>query len=204
MKIKVFFLLVFLFFLLNLRSIFAVYEKDRYCEQIDSQSRLHNVTQTFIPTKNNIAKIDVNLRKGRDSDFTVFILLKNCDGEILGTSSSLDSSQMIKHIYRFEWYEFNFTSPIEVIPNNKYEINLICKGDCGRLSTTEDQIAYTYTSKDDCDPTGYMNFCNGIQKQDLSFRTYYDTEYKPKRNDFLFVLIIPVFIFVFLLLRRRR
>jgi hypothetical protein len=206
MRIKVFFLLVFLFLLLNLKLISAVYERDRYCEQINFQSRLNNVTQTFIPTKNNIVKIDVNLRKGRDSDFTIVILLKDCDGEVLGTSSTLDSSQMIKHKYTFEWYKFNFTSPVEVTPNKKYEINLICEGDCGRLSTTEDQIAYTYTNEDDCDPTGYMNVCNGTQKQDLSFRTYYDTEYEPKKSEnFPFILIIiPVVIIVFLLLRSRR
>ena len=206
MRIKTFFLLVFLLFLtLNLRPISAIYEKDRYCEQTGFQSRLYNVTQTFTPTKNNIAKITVNLRKGRDSDFMIFIQLKDCDCNVLGTSSSLKSSQMIKHKYTFEWYEFNFTPLVEVNPNQKYEINLICEGDCGRLSTAEDQIAYTYTNDDDCDHTGYMNICKGAQKQDLSYRTYYDTEYKPKKSDdFPFILIIvSIALILFFLLRRR-
>lgn len=205
MRIKTFLLLVFLISLLNLKPISAAYEKDRCCEQMNFQSGLNNVTQTLTPTKNNIVKIAVNLRKGRDSDFKIFIRLKDCNGEVLGTSSSLDSSKMIKHKYTFEWYEFNFTPSVEITPNKKYEINLICEGDCGRLLTTEDEIAYTYTNDDDCDSTGYKNVCDGAQKQDLSFRTYYDTEYEPKTpSDFpIILIIIPVAVILFFFLRRR-
>jgi len=205
MKIKKFFPSVFIVFVFfNVELILAIYEKDRYCEQTNFQSELNSVTQTFIPSKNNIAKIAVNLRRGRDSDFIIFIRLKDCNGEILGTSSKLNSSKMIRHSYTFEWYEFDFNPPVEVTPNQKYEINLICEGDCGRLKTVEDQIAFTYTNNDDCDPTGYFNVCNGTQLQDLSYRTYYDTEYKPKEtfNPYIILILIPVILVLFLLLRR--
>jgi len=205
MKMKEFLLLIFfMFVLLNLELILAVNEMDRYCNETNFQSELTSVTQTFTPSKNNIAKIAVNLRRGRDSDFIVFIQLKDCNGEILGTSSKLNSSQMIRHSYTFEWYEFDFKPPVEVTPNQKYEINLVCEGDCGRLKTVGDQIAFTYTNNDDCDSTGYLGDCNGTQHQDLSYRTYYDTEYKPKEifNPYIILIIIPLILVLFLLLRR--
>lgn len=205
MRIKEFFLSIFLVFLfLNVKLILAIYEKDRYCEKTNFQSKLTSVTQTFTPTKDNIAKIAVNLRKGRNSDFTIFIRLKDCNGEVLGTSSSLNSSQMIKHKYTFEWYEFNFTQPVRVSPSQKYEINLVCEGDCGRLSIVEDQIAFTYTNDDDCDPTGYLGGCEKGLLQDLSYKTYYDTEYKPKEtfNFYYILIIIPIILILFFLRRR--
>lgn len=206
MKIKKFFLSIFLSSLLfNMELILAIYEKDRYCEQTNFQSELNSVTQTFTPTKNNIAKIEVNLRKGRNSNFTIYIKLKDCKGKILGTSPKLNSSQMIRHSYTFEWYEFDFKPPIRVTPNQKYEINLVCEGDCGRLKIVEDQVSFTYTNNDDCDPTGHLGECEKGVPQDLSYRTFYDTEYKPKEtfNLYFILIIIPVILVLFFTLRRR-
>lgn len=150
-----------------------LYEKDNSCEETNFQSELNSVTQTFIPTRDNIAKIDLNLRKGRESNFNIFINLKDCEGNILGISSKLESSVMPIQSYTFKWYDFVFNPVVKTNPGEKYVIEIICEGDCGRLSEVEDQIAHTYTSNDDCDKTGYIGKCETAGQQDLSYRIYY-------------------------------
>lgn len=152
------------------------YEKGEYCEETTFQSKLNSITQVFTSTKDNIAKISVNLRKGRDANFTISIQIVDCKGNILGTSSKLYSSQMLIRRSTFDWYYFTFTPAIKVIPNEKYIIKVICDGDCGKKSEVEDQIAFSYTNNDNCDKTGYMGECEKEGHQDISYRTYY--EYK--------------------------
>jgi hypothetical protein len=152
------------------------YEKDKYCEETIFQSKLNSVTQVFIPTKDNIAKISVNLRKGRDANFTIFIQLGDCRGDILGTSSKLYSSQMLIRRSTFDWYDFTFFPIVKVTPDEKYIIKVICEGDCGRSSEVEDQIAFSYTNNDNCDKTGYIGECEETGRQDLSYKTYYEYE----------------------------
>jgi hypothetical protein len=154
----------------------SFYEKDKYCEETTFQSKLNSVTEVFTPTRDNIAKISVNLRKGRSANFTIFIQLEDCRGNILGTSSKLYSSQMIIRRNTFDWYDFTFTPIVKASPNEKYMIRVICDGDCGRTSEVEDQIAFTYTNNDNCDKTGYMGICEEEGHQDLSYKTYYEYE----------------------------
>jgi len=152
------------------------YEKGEYCEETTFQSKLNSITQVFTSTKDNIAKISVNLRKGRDANFTISIQIVDCKGNILGTSSKLYSSQMIIRRNTFDWYDFTFTPIVRATPNERYMIKVICDGSCGRISGVEDQIAFSYTNNDNCDKTGYVGECEKEGHQDISYRTYY--EYK--------------------------
>jgi len=128
--------------------------------------------QSFIPTQNNLSKIELELiAKGNVQPITVSIR-KNLTGpDLTQTSVSVDPMDLYRPI--LIWTTFDFPD-IQVIPGETYYI--VCK----TIYSTDSLYGWTYAGADYEDPylngQGFISNNNGI-----TWRTYYNV------NDFSFV-----------------